>query len=958
MPKFIYGSSNIPIEKIPFLIGFTGPTGSTGPTGPTGNAGATAYGNTGGTGPSIQNITYESDKKLNHFYDNGTIVKSFTEIKGLTGYAYLQIEGLSLDSAIPNVLKQDLNTQSYYEAGVTYTIDKVTFRNISTNSDPFVTINYSEDGQSIDVSYSLINVGFLELDGGSEGELVQNILGNTQRGITGSSYNSSTRSIDAQTSNVVQRFLGLTHDNLTNYTKTWWIDHTQGNHFFLYPTYLENQVDGVPQNPRYVIALKKPQNTNNSYSITVIISPGNNSSVPVEYVTSTNKPTFANWLYDDVSPINWPLADIPCLPTTANSYTFINFISIGNSWYGNIIGYGLTNLDSNSIKITNKDPDSINLYHCQQNVQLLSSILNPSFGKNLGITTGVCCTQGCTAEESLNSTCNGYFISGITYLAGQTFCNSLGACCLQDSRNNRVTCQSLKYCDCATIANDSNLSFVWNPFNNTKQTCLDFSCENAFKNLGACCDGRGSCIETTLENCSGYFQGIGTKCSTNSGVLVCYGGTGGCCDSGVTCENNVSGKTCIENNKTYFGDGTNCQTFACSGKTILCLDVVDGQSLKIGDIYDNAIVIGIFNPNQQECLGNSVFSESLDATFNTLTEGHEKESVCQRYVSTYDFSGYGFTADNLCDVNSDSYIVLMSLHPITLNENNEIIEFSNKAKKFEFIWNNGANAWGPLLNPFTRKISELSIDNLQFKEGYVYDYNIEETKNNLNTYSFFDCGFIRKQNDENSWQENRSNISFNGKWTRNFGILNTARMINAEYAYHAGLTGNNFTQTSYVPTESSDNMSCSRALSLFNRTYPVTNKYISDWYIPSYDELAFIATTCTKTSDININSKLLENSGTPMDGWYWSSTGSLNITENEMILNHPSGLTHGSLAWAINFNSDGEETLFTTAKANRTTNEYKVRPIKMIRCDKKYQLDNSSNNKYWRLVKLSEDEIT
>jgi hypothetical protein len=95
-----------------------------------------------------------------------------------------------------------------------------------------------------------------------------------------------------------------------------------------------------------------------------------------------------------------------------------------------------------------------------------------------------------------------------------------------------------------------------------------------------------------------------------------------------------------------------------------------------------------------------------------------------------------------------------------------------------------------------------------------------------------------------------------------------------------------------------------------------------------------------------------------MDGWYWSSTGSLNITENEMILNHPNGLTHGSVAWAINFDSDGEETLFTTAKANRTTNEYKVRPIKMIRCDKKYQLDNSRNNKYWRLVKLSEDEIT
>lgn len=955
MPKFIYGSSNIPIEKIPFIVGFTGPTGSIGSTGPTGNPGLTAFGNTGPTGSNIQNLIYTQDKTINHYYDDGSIITSSSKIQGLTGYANLKVQGISLDFSIPNIIKDDLNDQQYYDFinGITYTIDKITFRNISTNSNPFVQIEYSEDNKAIEVSYNLINVGILDLDGGSEGELVQNLLGNTQRGITGSFYKKETQSIDAQTSNVAQRLLGLTHENLTDYVKYWWIDHSEGNHFYLTPSFTEIST----ANPRYVLALKKPSNTNNSQSITVVIPPGNNSNVPVEYLTFFEKPSFSNWSYENVYPVVWPLDDVPCLPTT-NSYTFINFVSIGSSWYGSIIGYGVVNLNTNTINIVNRDSTSTNIYHCQQNFTLLSSISNDKFGKQLGITSGVCCTSGCTGQDSLNDTCDGYFIPGITFGVSATFCDALGACCLEDSKNSKFSCETLKYCECADIANNSGLKFVWNPFVGNKQSCLDYDCELSFNKTGACCDGRGNCSITTKENCNGFFQGIGTKCSTNSGLSICYGGTGGCCDSGITCENNVSGKLCIENNKTYFGDATSCNTFPCSAKTISCFDVVDGKSLKIGDIYEDGIVVGIFNPNQQECFGNTIFSENIDSTFKNLTEGHENETQCVKYKTTYDYSGFGFTGSNLCDSNSDSYIMLMSLHPITLNDSNEIINFSNSAKKFEFIWNNGGNGWGPLLNPYSRKISEYSVDNLQYKEGYIYDYDVEETKNNLNTYSFFDCGFIRKEENADTWLQNRSNISFNGKWTRNFGLLNTIRLLNAEYAYHGGLTGSNFTQTSYVPTQASSNMSAARAISLYNKKYPVSNQYTSDWYIPSYDELAYIAYNCLTTSENNINAKLLQNSGTPMDGWYWSSTGSFDFTKNEMILNHPSGLTHGSVAWAIKFNSDGIETEFSTVKSDRTKNTYKIRPIKLLRCDKKYHSNNSSFNKYWRLIGLSEEEIT
>jgi hypothetical protein len=147
-------------------------------------------------------------------------------------------------------------------------------------------------------------------------------------------------------------------------------------------------------------------------------------------------------------------------------------------------------------------------------------------------------------------------------------------------------------------------------------------------------------------------------------------------------------------------------------------------------------------------------------------------------------------------------------------------------------------------------------------------------------------------------------------------------------------------------------------LSLFNREYEETNEFISDWYIPSYDELAYIAKNCVNDSVNNINAKLLQNGGTPLDGWYWSSTGTFDGTTYEYVLNHPSGLTHGSMAWAISFNSDGNAEQFKTKKAHRTENKYKVRPIKIIRCDKSFYANNSPNNKYWRISRFDENIIT
>jgi len=961
MPNFIYGSSNIPVKTVSNISGLTGATGPTGPIGVTGNTGPDKRGSTGNTGPSLIFISKDSNNYLQHYFNDNTIINSTGKIQGITGNFQLQIAGTSLD--IYNVLKSDLNNQLYTRNdGSTYTVDMVTFRNISTNSNPYITI-VENDGKTIEIKYNLIGISFLGISGGSNGQLLKNTLGNYQTGETGTAYNTSSKTIDAQASNITQRFLITTPSVATgtsNQVKYWEIDPSIGNAFYLSPTTISS---GNASTSRYFIVLKAPQNTNNSHSITIIIPPGNTTALPVEYATVNSFSDISNWSLKNISPVVWPLGEVPCFSSTPNAYTFLNFVSIGGIWYGNVIGFNITNMSSVGATFNNSSTtDRTTLYSCRSEVgTVFTRALQLPYGTNAGVTAGICCNSDCTISDTLNILCDGFFIAGLTSAQGTTFCGKLGACCLRDSNNKVLPCQKLKFCDCASIADNSGLQYSWYEFKNSKQSCLDFNCANALESFGACCDGNGNCQSLTKDQCisiGGYYQGDGINCISSKQVPVCYGGTGSCCDSGITCENSVYGPDCISNNKTYFGDGTSCIDFDCRIKGIPCYGIIPNETLNFGDIYENGMVCGIFNPKGTECFGNPIFGSNQSATYAELTEELEEEISCSDYKSIYDFVGYGFTGDSICDAESDSYIVLMSLHPITINESNEIVEYTGTSSDTtEFIWSHGGNYWGPLVNPFTGLVSELTSDKLNYKEGYIYDYTDENTKQNLTINSFIDCGFVRKTNEPSSWLTNNPNSSFNGKWFRNYGLMNTIRMVNSEYAYYYGLTGSNFTQTTYTPTQDATEITSARALSLFNKAYEETNNFISDWFIPSYDELAFIAKNCLSDSEDNVNAKLLQNGGTPMDGWYWSSTGTFDGTTNEYVLNHPSGLTHGTMSWAIKFDSDGLTDQFTTKKAHRIENKYKVRPIKLIRCDKSYFNNTSSDNKYWRITRLDENVI-
>jgi hypothetical protein len=457
------------------------------------------------------------------------------------------------------------------------------------------------------------------------------------------------------------------------------------------------------------------------------------------------------------------------------------------------------------------------------------------------------------------------------------------------------------------------------------------------------------CVETTKENCNGYWHGPGVKCTNKDNLNVCYNGYGACCDSGITCENGITGSTCFEQNKTYFGDQSTCNCVDCSAETIPCYSVVPNQTLKIGDVFENGIVVGIFNPNGSECFGNAAFGENSTTVSGILN----KKTISQKpikYKTTYDYSGYGHELSSTCENNSDSYIMLMSLHPITLDENNEIVDYTGESTdKTTFIWSNGSNAWGPIISPINYAVNISSYDsNL---EGYLFNRSISNSQSNLPYLSFPMCGMIRKTNNPDDWLINNPNTSFNGKWYRNYGYMNTLRLLTSEYFYFKGLSAEGIDSSDYTPVEDETEITIARAVSLYNLKYPSETSMVSDWFIPSHDELAFIANSCIKEdSDENINVKLMLSSGTPLYDWYWSSTGSFGSSDSPTI-NGNKDLTQGSVAWAIKFDSDGNQDNFMVKKRNRITEKCNLRLIRMIRCDAQY------NTKYWRLLKLNEKDI-
>ena len=202
----------------------------------------------------------------------------------------------------------------------------------------------------------------------------------------------------------------------------------------------------------------------------------------------------------------------------------------------------------------------------------------------------------------------------------------------------------------------------------------------------------------------------------------------------------------------------------------------------------------------------------------------------------------------------------------------------------------------------------------------------------------------------------KSPYGMHGIWHHSWGLYNTIRAISANNAYvkNVSLQGV-FASTDFEYTEGYNAFKAIRSIP-DGITSPIqgitgnSNK-MSGWYLPSHDEMAFIAANTISVSGFNINSRLLMmEDAEPINGTYWCSTGTFDYSKNEGEQIGVLKPKPGSVAIAFNVDINGVDNF--VYKANRKE-KYKVRPIRMIRCDSQVP-----ENKYlWLIPTVYESKI-
>lgn len=886
-----------------FRQGLVGPTGSTGATGPVGPAGPGITGPKGPTGATLLNITIAEDKTFVFYFSDNTTISSNEAIIGADGYSKIKILGVSLASFSP--LSNSLTNATY---GSDFPVDRLIFKGFSSASPPYIRINYINDN-TIQINYDAINVGFIGISGGTLGNILQNLPGQNQAGITSTQYDEDENSIVIQHKNIQEGLVIVNPVAMNSSFVYWKIDPSQGTIFHIKPNNTtlntNSEVNG------YVFFIKRPSYGTLSKGLTIqfdsTFARGSNKIYYVIYDDDTDIDsgiTFGNLFYErfDVAGIEWQNDSYFC-PNL--SYNALNLISFGGRYLAIPVQYSSQSASSNQ-KIDSS---------------ILSEVCYPYEDRTptqdffIG---GLCCPSDCnlSAYESMSGGCTGYFIP-TKRITNASLCTRKGSCCIETSTNT-YTQNELTYCQCAASANSNQ--FIFHPFEGLKTNLDWFVCdENCFtenSNFGACCDGLGNCdyySKNVCDNNRYFFQGVGVKCKPNptSNLNICAGGSGGCCDSGVTCSDGYTASQCLTENKSYLGDQKYCQSFNCSPDSISCSQTIPGISeLKQGDEYAGGIVAGIFDLNNSTVFGNESFSNIDDiTTFTDIINFNTSEDASKNYTIKYDFTGYGF--DKLYSqrqTKSDKFIMIVAKEDIEIDSSTQ------------FLWSKNQVCWGRLLNPFSNLPEEITSD---------ANFNLQEGKVQLNSLVPFTFSLpsIRTSGDSLQWLASQPTSGYNGKWRRNYGLYNTHRIVTSKLIYPED---NTITDTTIY-----------KAIVQYNIHNPATSLRESSWFIPSHDELAFISYLTRETIDFNLNSSLLLSGYSQLNGEYWTSTGAYSY--NDMNTSQ----TKGSMAWIHIINAERPENNYSIV-SNRT-NKYKVRPIKLIRCDGSYPSPGDETYKLWRI---------
>jgi len=709
----IYGSSPYTTRKFEGRLGSTGPTGPTGPGGTRGPTGST--GNQGPTGAGITGMTLDDfDGTVFTTFTDGSVQRGDT-IQGAPGDYYIFVDGRNVVAGAADVFfGLTYETVSNPEIG-DHTKSVLNIRGITTSSRnselSFIGISSSEDSKTIQINYNLSGLPYLGVSGGSEGQLVVSQGGSRFAGLTGTNYDKNLQTVNFQSLNYgervhfvrpVKKTVFVNGNQTSSVSFHWPIDWEKANTFVL--NSYSDQLTGEERVSAQVLLFKNPPSSSFSKSLTVVVPSGITSGILTKYAAADDISGFT--LQDADYSISFPLKYAPCF---SEGLDVINCVYIEGEWYAN---YGIYNSGTDSVD------------------------WNPSYNNCLGSINqpdpqndpvGLCCV-GCSAGTSrvtVRSGCqdlvnsgDAYFFPGkdLTYDGCTAGEGTVGICCYLNSLNTiSKHPQYVRACDCLRIAKNANQNnwSHWQELTPCYSNLDSINCEAAYNDVGACCNGIGSCenniSEQTCQTQNRYWQGKGTVCSypkNNQQYEICSTGTAGCCLDG-NC-NDVSSSTVCSGN--YYGCGYTCGSFACISNPTpppTCENCFDQNgnfavkhfnstgnwtgevtNVKIGDFFAGGIVAGVFAPKGTTVVGPRVvfsgnyngqpienFAENdllyggtdsnADSLFGTLTQNGPLATGSYRTV--YDSMGYGFNLPEGHNGNCDSWLLIVAPWPARID---------------------------------------------------------------------------------------------------------------------------------------------------------------------------------------------------------------------------------------------------------------------------------------------------
>jgi len=918
----ILGSSVI--TQLGASYSVTGPTGPTGPVGVTGPAG---YGLTGFSGPNIVGITLINRYVVTAF-SNGKTASSVNQIYGATGNAVYDLAFYNIGTGI---------SFAYGITGTDLQLRPIRFVNNSnsilsvTDAGNYVEINLQNVSQGVTVESSTsVQKNLLKFN--SLGSLVRvsNTSGNTY---DNDSTNPKVNSVNFINANVFEYVRGA---GFTGATAAINCEHSTAGVTCTFNPFAAEYNELMFGSRAKVFVADFYGNTG---SIIVNDYPSDGNVYGFDLIISNAKnPKNLSTRFS--SNIKWVQNEPPCLSVDGVTCDMkVAMFGIDGTWY------------ATAIPLTHRCADTLYASLCSTTGNLLLQ----SYGDEI---LGACCKKDGTCVETAAFLCDGFFhgIGTVCGSATDSICDKPGACCRETTSSGvpvrapipgELTCK-----ECLSRLGTEVVKYAGNA-----SKISTVNCDKVFTRTGCCCDGRGNGTVASYEDCvaGGYFyQGDGTDCFDAFDRPLCSAGTGPCCINGNCTQQKYT--DCFDSNGFYGGLGQPCDLFECP-KEVSCLGFVDGVPIVAGSRYGGGIVVGKYSPNKSQIFGaNDLFTPT------GLTAAHRGLTFDAKYYRSFvDHTAYGITKD--CNFINEDYIIIVYPHDLAIDGSRNIKNPINEQfTRAVFPWGGTGSAWGPLLDS-SFNYSDLSStyisDHLYYYEGFWSTgfTGITQAENvNVFNGTFPSCSAsTRKSTSGIDRAATKSVFGLHGVWHQSWGLYNTIRTLYANNAYTKRVSLDGTFKWSDFDYSAVNAFKAARQISdgITSSTQGITGNVgnVSGWYLPSHDELGFIAASTSNLQGFNINTHLmLVSGGQGLNGTYWSSTGTFDYNTGEGVYYEGVKPKPGSLAVAFDMDINGND--YRVLKAKRT-NTYKVRPIRMIRCDGKVP----ENRYLWLLPSVLQSKI-